>query len=293
MKLINPSFEILEQAPGIQGIKQQIERAGRTCYKSEDKITDTSCEEFVSRMVNSGHGAMLEHGTVYLMVSNQVDDFESIYENFEQNKYSQTNYDGSYLYVTTNYRVLVENGWLYALDYQCEPTVLHEKRITVKFICDRGVSHEFVRHRVFSFAQESTRYCNYSKDKFGNEVTFIIPNWVNHIEYDKYYGVPYNNACAIVRPLENNTEALAYYYYFYALRYAEDHYFKLLSLGWTPQQARTVLPNSLKTELIMSGFISDWKHFFKLRCNSTAHPQARELAVPLKEEFIKKGYLNG
>ena len=152
MRLIEPSFEILEQAPGIQGIKKQIELAGRTCYKSEDKITDTSCEEFVSRMVNSGHGAMLEHGTVYLMISNQVDDFESIYEDFDRNKYSKINYDGSYLYVTTNYRVLVENDWLYVLDYQCEPTVLHEKRIAVKFICDRGVSHEFVRHKILCVA---------------------------------------------------------------------------------------------------------------------------------------------
>ena len=152
MKLIKPSFEIIEQAPGIQGVKKQIERAGRTCYKSEDKITDTSCEEFVNRMVNSGHGAMLEHGTVYLMIHNEVDDFELIYEDFEQNKYSKINYDGSYLYVTTNYRVLVENGWLYTLEYQCEPTALHKKRITVKFICDRGVSHEFVRHKLLCVA---------------------------------------------------------------------------------------------------------------------------------------------
>ena len=157
MNLVKASFEFIDQEPGLKGCFKQIELAGRTCYKSEDKITDTSCEEFVSRMVNSGHGAMLEHGTVYLMISDLVDDFESIYEDFDRNKYSKINYDGSYLYVTTNYRVLVENDWLYALAYQCEPTVFHEKRITVKFICDRGVSHEFVRHRVASFAQESTR----------------------------------------------------------------------------------------------------------------------------------------
>lgn len=302
MKLIKSSFEILEQAPGIKGVKKQIELAGRTCYKSEDKITDTSCEEFVNRMVNSGHGAMLEHGTVYLQIPFEYIDVsykleipivEDLVSKYTENKYSQCVTINNVAYITTNYRVLVENGWLDDLQYQCEPTEHHEKRITVKFICDRGVSHEFVRHRVFSFAQESTRYCNYSKDKFGNEVTFIIPNWVNHIEYDKYYGIPYNNACAIIRPLENNTEALAHYYYFYALRYAEDHYFKLLNLEWTPQQARTVLPNSLKTELVMTGFALDWLHFFQLRCHSTAHPQARELAVPLKEEFIKKGYING
>ena len=264
MNLIKPSFEILEQAPGIQGIKQQIERAGRTCYKSEDKITDNSCEEFVSRMVNSGHGAMLEHGTVYLIISDLTDDFESIYEDFEKNKYSKTNYDGSYLYVTTNYRVLVENDWLYALDYQCEPTVFHEKRITVKFICDRGVSHEFVRHRVNSFAQESTRYCNYMKAKFCGSVTCLTPPWLKESE-----------------ELEFEED----------LTVIEQIYFKWLNKGWTAQQSRGFLSTFTKTELVMTGFVSDWEHFFQLRCHSTAHPQARELAIPLKEEFINRNYI--
>lgn len=283
MKLIKSSFEILEQKVrniaifddnqfGPESIKKellysvyrQIERAGRTCYKSEDKITDISCEEFVNRMVNSGHGTMLEHGTVYLMISDLIDDFESIFEDFKHNKYSKTNYDGSYLYVTTNYRVLVENGWLDDLQYQCEPTEYHEKRITVKFICDRGVSHEFVRHRVFSFAQESTRYCNYSKDKFGNEVTCILPPW----ELDGSY-------------LEFEED----------LKVLESIYFKWLKKGRKAQEARYFLPTGVKTELVMTGFISDWKHFFKLRCHSTAHPQARELAIPLKEEFINRNYI--
>ena len=152
MKLIKPSFEIIEQAPGIQGVKKQIERAGRTCYKSEDKITDTSCEEFVNRMVNSGHGAMLEHGTVYLQTDD--DDIADFYYN---NKYSKVTPTKDFYYITTNFRVLVENNRLWDLECLCDPTEYHEKRITVKFICDRGVSHEFVRHRVFSFAQESTR----------------------------------------------------------------------------------------------------------------------------------------
>lgn len=127
---------------------------------------------------------------------------------------------------------------------------------------------EFVRHRVFSFAQESTRYCNYSKDKFGNEITYIIPCWWKD---------------------EESNRAEAEFCYF--LKYAEEQYFYLLRQGWTPQKARTVLPNSLKTELVMTGFIKDWKHFFKLRCDSSAHPQARELAISLREEFIKSGYI--
>ena len=300
MKLIKPAFKILEQAPGIQGIKQQIELAGRTCYKSEDKITDTSCEEFVNRMVNSGHGAMLEHGTVYL---DFTDDWLRAVNRYKNNPYSiiykntlEENWKAPHMYITTNYRVLVENGWLDDLQYQCEPTEYHEKRITVKFICDRGVSHEFVRHRVFSFAQESTRYCNYSKDKFGNEVTFIIPEWCPELEENS--NTEYNS--------DNVYDKL----YLQHLQLTEEVYFNLLKQWdekipdkryksgfrnnpWTPQQARAVLPNSLKTELIMTGFALDWLHFFQLRCHSTAHPQARELAVPLKEEFIKKGYLNG
>ena len=122
--------------------------------------------------------------------------------------------------------------------------------------------------RVFSFAQESTRYCNYSKDKFGNEITYIIPCWWKD---------------------EESNRAEAEFCHF--LKYAEEQYFYLLRQGWTPQKARTVLPNSLKTELVMTGFIKDWKHFFKLRCDSSAHPQARELAISLREEFIKRGYI--
>lgn len=275
MQLIKSSFEILEQAPGIQGVKKQIERAGRTCYKSEDKITDTSCEEFVNRMVNSGHGAMLEHGTVYLKISYKYIDvscaleipiMEDLVAKYTENKYSRCIAINHIAYITTNYRVLVENGWLDDLQYQCEPTEHHEKRITVKFICDRGVSHEFVRHRVFSFAQESTRYCNYMKDKFGTSVSFIYPEWLQDFEY-----LEFEEDCRIL----------------------EIMYSKWIKKGWTAQQARCFLPTGVKTELIMTGFALDWLHFFQLRCHSTAHPQARELAVPLKEEFIKKGFING
>ena len=291
MKLIKPSFEIIEQAPGIQGVKKQIELAGRTCYKSEDKITDTSCEEFVNRMVNSGHGAMLEHGTVYLTVPGDAEDLDGVYADFVENPYSKVNDDGYNLHITTNYRVLVENNWLYALDYQCEPTEHHEKRVTVKFICDRGVSHEFVRHRVFSFAQESTRYCNYSrKDKFNEEIKCIIPSWTTHLFSNNSYDTDLLSRYDI-----RITEEIPNIEYDLIKSWceAENAYFHLLEQGYTAQQARAVLPTALKTELIMTGFISDWEHFFKLRCHSTAHPQARELAIPLQEEFIKKGYLNG
>lgn len=298
MRLIKPSFEILDQQCGLEGIYKQVEIAGRTCYKSEDKITEDSAKGFVDRMIKSGHGAMLEHGTVYLaMPMETITPIEANgWGKYTKNPYSKgfkiCEVNGQKrVAVTTNLRVLVENGWLDDLKYICEPTEYHERRITVRFVCDRGVSHEFVRHRVFSFAQESTRYCNYSKDKFGNELTFIEPCWLEDYNYD---GNTYNQ---LFRD---------------SLRWAEAHYLDLLKKWedkipdkryktgfkgnpWTPQQARAVLPNSLKTELVVTGFASDWNHFFDLRARGTTgapHPQAKELAEPLMKEFIARKYIN-
>ena len=158
MKLIKPNVEIIEQQPGLEGMYKQIELAGRTCYKSEDKITEDSAKAFVDRMIKSGHGAMLEHGTVYLTIP-ITDSTSYRIDAYRRNKYTRSDIskDVRNYYITTNLRVLVENNWLNDLQYICEPTEYHEKRITVKWTCDRGVSHEFVRHRVFSFAMESTR----------------------------------------------------------------------------------------------------------------------------------------
>ena len=290
MKLIKPSFEIWEQGAGLEGVYKQIERAGRVCYKSEDKITETSAKEFVERMIKSGHGAMLEHGTVYLFCDRgilEVGDTgrcRSITE-LSHNKYSKSKWLEDGLYITTNYRVLVENDWLDTLKYICEPTEYHAKRYTVKFICDRGVSHEFVRHRVFSFAQESTRYCNYSKDKFNNCVTYILPNWCTKVNIEDYERNPkliYNANGTLT---DNEISFLC------GLYDNEERYLELLENGWKPQEARAVLPNSLKTELVMTGFAKDWEHFFKLRDAGSAHPQARELAQPLHEEFIERNYI--
>lgn len=289
MRLIKPSFEIWEQESGLEGVYKQIERAGRVCYKSEDKIAEGTAKAFVDRMIASGHGAMLEHGTVYL----EIPDYgvsRLKFEKYMRNPYSTSiSSDVGSSYITTNLRVLVENGWLNDLEYQCEPTEYHEKRITVKFVCDRGVSHEFVRHRVFSFAQESTRYCNYSKGKFGYQLTCIIPSWLGLEEgsysledveekYDK---------CLIIDRCKNAEEAS----FVRALCHAEREYFDLLELNWKAQQARDVLPNSLKTELVMTGTIKQWEGFFKLRDAGSAHPQAYELAHPLHEEFKNRKLL--
>lgn len=294
MKLIKPSFEIWNQPAGLEGVYEQIERVGRVCYKSEDKITEDSAKPFVERMTKSGHGAMLEHGTVYLLVP-----FETHISKYKTNKYSKVRDIAKHLMddksaVTTNLRVLVENGWLDDLQYICEPTEFHAKRITVHFVCDRGVSHEFVRHRVFSFAQESTRYCNYSKDKFGNELTFIIPNWLDIPEGN--YEIPAfwdKETCKLMSKYAGDENTYASIQTFLSgIGLSEQQYLSLIEDGWKPQQARAILPNALKTELVMTGFVSDWKHFFFLRTPMNAHPQARELAIPLQEEFIERKYIN-
>lgn len=292
MKLVKPSFEILEQEPSYEGMLRHIERCGRTCYKSEDKITKDSAKKFVDMIINRGHTAVLEQGTVYLAIPMTTYCPEAV-NTYIDNPYSVVNECNDFVFtdkygnevcawcVTTNYRVLLENDCLEDLEFLCEPTKYHTKRITVKFICDRGVSHEFVRHRVFSFAQESTRYCNYSKDKFGNELTFVIPCWLNYEEQQ----FTNKNDSTIRTDLSEHE-------YFIDLLLAENTYNYLVQYcGWKPQQARAVLPNSLKTELIMTGTIDQWKEFFKLRDAKDAHPQARELAQPLHEEFIKRGWL--
>ena len=277
MRLIKPSVEIIKQEKyDLLHVFKFIELAGRTCYKSENKITEDSASEFVDRMIKSGHGAMLEHGTIYLTIP--VSDISNpIIYKYILNSYSKIFIDFTNSYITTNYRVLIENNWLDDLKYISEPYLFHTKRTTVKFICDRGVSHEFVRHRVFSFAQESTRYCNYSKDKFNNELTFIIPCWIKDLEEGNYYAY-----CEYHHSKNDASKR-----WFDSCMSSEFVYTNLIEEGWKPQEARTILPNSLKTELIMTGFDSDWRHFFELRCAPNAHPQAKELADMLKDKFNK------
>lgn len=295
MRIIKPSFEIWDQEEGLEGIYKQIERAGRVCYKSEDKITEDSAKDFVDRMIKLGHGAMLEHGTIYLIIdcSGRLLDVANKYVN---NKYSEWTLhpDGVHYCITTNYRVLLQNGWLDDLQYLCEPTEYHEKRVTVHFVCDRGVSHEYVRHRVFSFAQESTRYCNYSKDKFDNELTYICPCWLDYDRVQELTEIANRDNKEVYRMGHDESlsmEERGLCSFVYDMSNHEHGYLFQISVGWKPQEARAVLPNALKTELVMTGFVSDWEHFFKLRDAGSAHPQARELAHPLHEEFKNRNLL--
>lgn len=311
MRLIKPSYEIWQQPSGLEGIYKQIEHVGRVCYKSENKITEDSAKPFVDRMIKSGHGAMLEHGTVYLDVPNSAGNYNLV-PFFASNPYSKIVIkplnDRVHNYITTNFRVIVENfAEEYipdVLQYICEPTIFHEKRICVRFICDRGILAEFTRHRTFSFSAESSRYCNYSKDKFNNEVTYILPCWIEEKDLPKgscyskddwgslicefyYEATEKGKRVGLnISPIKN---------FIFALQTSEQLYFSLLKEGWKPQQARAVLPNALKTELVMTGFVSDWKHFFRLRSRiaktGKPHPQAQELADPLMDEFVKRGIM--
>ena len=201
MRIIKPEVEILSNINQMDILKT-IEIAGRTCYKSEERITDDSSNKFVKMLIARGHEAMIEH-----------------------------------------------------------------VNISVKFVCDRGVTHEIVRHRMASYAQESTRYCNYDKDKFGNEITVI----------DLATGFSYE--------LSDENDRKKYEVWKEAMESAEKFYMKMIELGAKPEEARSVLPNSLKTEIIMTANLREWRHFFKLRIASVAHPQMREVALMLLNEF--------
>ena len=299
MRLIKPSFEIIEQQPGLEGIYKQIELAGRTCYKSFDKITEDSAKPFVDRMMSNHHLSVLEHGAVYLEIkSRDRENYSSFYNKYKSNPYSHVNVGRGImwhtLYITTNYRVLVENNWLDDLEYLCEPTESHEKRVTVRMVCSVGTSREFNRHRASSISEQSTRYCNFSRDKFGSEVTFILPSWVD----EKQLGI--HNSKTImnqVQGFENwaNTSEMSELTFLLSLAVAESGYFNLLNQGWKPQQAREVLPLATATEVVYTAYVKDWEHFFECRSNKYgkggAHPSASELADPLYEEFVSRGYI--
>ena len=291
MKLIKQSFEFINQTDfSLVGIKKHIERCARVSYKSEDKITDTSYEKFVNMLESRGHDRPLEFGTVYLSRTSQKEDNMEWLDKYAYNPWSKFSFgNGSTringelrntIYVTTNYRVIKEHHWEDDLQYLCEPTEYHHKRYTVHMILDRGVMDEFRTHVGLSHLAESTRYCNYSKDKFDNEVTFVIPSWCNSlVEGSKQE----------YSPFEINGDEVEF---MNALQNAQNSYLSLLKIGWTPQQARSVLPLGIKSELISCGFEDAWKNFLYRRDADDAHPMAREIAKPMHKEFIERGFID-
>lgn len=198
MRIIDPYVEVERFDPVL--LMKRIEKAGRTCYKSEGAITEESYKDFIRKIIKSGHESVLEH-----------------------------------------------------------------EKVTARIVCDRGISHEIVRHRIAAYSQESTRYCNYSNDKFGNEITVIRPFFFERINE------PWRD--------------IKYHVWSGACRSAEQAYFSLLTKGATPQEARSVLPNSLKTEIIVTYNLREWRHFFQLRADKAAHPQMQQIAIPLLRFF--------
>lgn len=306
MQAIKPYTQIFDDFDG-QEILKKIEVCGRVCYKSEGKIEEGSAERFVASLIKRGHEAVLEHASFIVETS---EDF------YEESKYvigflEESTDFVSYLRFTNDTRPIISGNvraWrsfftmvlatynrlpiaakkfikdnpiifpefqdakfreiedysefkvLKASDLQSLKEKLTHWDVTVKFVVDRGVSHEIVRHRPASYCQESTRYCNYSKESFGSEVTFIIPHYI-------IFG------------------SEAWKTWKDAMKYAETAYFKLLDIGLLPQEARAVLPNSLKTELIMTANLQEWVTFFQLRTANAAHPQMREVARPLLDDL--------
>ena len=287
MKLIKQSFEILEQKDfTLVGIKKFIERCGRVCYKSEDKITDTSYEKFVNMLERRDHTRPLEFGTVHLkmILPDFIGFMNSLLTHGILNDiWIKSAYSGDIIYITTNYRYYLDiakhlpNVKRYFTE---EDNEYYPKRYTVHFITSRGIMDEFRTHVELSHLAESTRYCNYSKDKFNNEITFVIPSWYNSlVEGSKQE----------YSPFEINGDEVEF---MNALQNAQNSYLSLLKMGWTPQQARSVLPLGIKSELISCGFEDAWKNFFYRRDAKDAHPMAQEIAKPMHKEFIERGFID-
>ena len=317
MKFIDSNFEIMEQQPGMDGLFKHIEKVSRTCYKSEDKITEDSAKIMINALVKNMHTAMLEHGTIYLY--REFDHKDNSIETqrwkfrYKVNPYSKQvmicDNKKDACYITTNYRVIIENGWEDDLQYMCEPTECHKRRYTVKFITSIGIGREIARHRAMSFAQESSRYCNYSKGKFNKELTFIIPQWIYDCQADEasyvdsLTGDPMNwlldlHGEQLVNQLTCEDRAAAAWVE--NLERCEQDYMYLLSgmdgYQLKPEEARGILPMDTKSEIVVTGFKEDWIHFFNLRSyiamTGKPHPDIMKLANELLLEFEKRKYID-
>lgn len=308
MKLIKQSFEFINQTDfSLVGIKKHIERCARVSYKSEDKITDTSYEKFVNMLESRGHDRPLEFGTVHLKMPES--EFRSLIDiltssrtyndSWMHYKVVETWEEGYTVYVTTNYRYykLMWNQMNTLSKYfDKTDSEYYPKRYTVHMILDRGVMDEFRTHVGLSHLAESTRYCNYSKDKFGNELTFIKPCWLNVPEGKYNHCIMVSKNSPDIRVECVGSDEIGKYYnieedeglFLNGLVQSELTYLHLINnKKWTPQQARSVLPLGIKSELISCGFEDAWENFFKRRDAPDAHPMAQEIANPMHKEFFK------
>lgn len=324
MKIVEPQVELWEQEPTLEGAWNQIARATRVCYQSKPREGESS-EDFVKRIIlkpaliegnlddlehckfdfDKMHGAMLEHGTIYLTLKK-----DSVYTSEYKiindllfNSYSKYYFDGvnGLYYVTTNMRVILENNLIYTLRYIDKPTDKHNKRYTFSIITDIGVTREMNRHRRFSVAEQSTRYCDLTKDKFGNGLSFPLPSWVNKdsLETSKVDNsllldmstdfsfntiTDINNFEIPTFDCEDNWDDIDFY--IYANIVAQYCYQALRHRGWRPEQARQVLPLGLKTQAVYTAFADDWNHFLRLRADNVsgkAHPNIQLVAKKIKD----------
>lgn len=305
MRLIKSKVEnITPQRYLEKDILKHIELCGKTCYKSENNITDDSYKRFVDMIKTNHHNSVLEHGTVYLFTTCDVSAVgafnHSIAYKYFKNPYSIVTKDDRMdlqgLYITTNYRVIIENGWEDDLKYLVDKPIkpYHVERHTFRITCSRAIANEIVRHRQMSFSQESTRYCNYSKEKFGNGLTYVIPEKLKMLKEGNCY--LFNGKDYAIEPFNRNvwdTQAIIpdklYNYeeikeWLDCLYRASDSYLRLLEYyNWKPEEARGVLPLDLKTELIVTGTTEQWHDFFKLRCAKSAHPDIQKIANDIKQ----------
>lgn len=301
MKLIRQDFNIVNQKGfSIKDIKKHIEYCARISYKSQDRITDDSYEKFVNMLEKKGHSRPLEFGTVHLKMI--LPDFEGFIHSLLtigmlNNIWIKHAYKGDEIYITTNYRYYLDiikyfpNVRKYLTE---EDNEYYPKRYTVHFITSRGIMDEFRTHVGLSHLAESTRYCNYSKDKFDNQITFIIPNWIK-LKYDYVSTNNVGNNEIYINGVEQNRydeEDEITKKFLYSVQDAESAYIELLKKGCTPQQARELLPLAVKSELISCGFEDAWKNFFYRRCDLSAHPMAREIATKVRDKFKELGYDN-
>ena len=326
MNILKSNASIIPQEPGLIGAYKQIEKVGRACWASENLITENSYKDFVNGLINKGHNAPLEHATIYLIYiigspiydENYMVHTDDVHK-FINNPYSkvkQVHYDvavqannhewmyefvanygpSTAYFITTNLRVIVEN-----FDEEIRDKILdhrvdnpydeHEKRITVHFTCQRAISAEFNRHRKNSMMERSSRYCNFTIDKFGNEIGIVKPDWViddtPNLDFMGYIEALYNHG---------NSEWSKFDYWVFANLACEWSYMNLIELGAKPEEARDILPMDLQTELYHTAFISDWEHFFKLRAwrskGNRPHPEAMKLARMVFDKFVELGYVS-
>ena len=327
MKLLETKTQIIQQPDGLEGVYKQIEYVGRSCWMSQNMIKEDSAISFVKNLQEKGHTAPFERGTIYLKASyktypeidENLTEVISLKDKYKANPYSKVKVNKNSnssneheVYITTNYRVIVENNWFDDLQYMVPfDKEHHEPRITFHFVCQRAISAEYNRHRHNSPMESSSRYCNFANDKYGKEISLCVSDWLvkeaEEVVIQKYFHKPSG-----IEAIESCNKGLEQYcyevgngydiqnmniidYWLFANLACEYSYINMIRLGAKAEQAREVLPLDLKTELYHTAFLDDWLHFCSLRAwNSKGnhpHPEAKKLAEQVFEMLKSLGFV--